>query len=130
MSQTFPRIVLLGIRCYFPQPAISKIIKCSSCLMSFVTNRLESTSSCRNHPFVISLHFKYSMEIFHKHFCFCTIMNKSTISVEQWACIIFTILISFISFKIDFRHDFLLVSALPSTKPSVTFSFPYQFFTL
>lgn len=70
----------------------------------------------------------YSRELFHKHFCSSTIVNKSTISVQQWDCVIHTILISLISFKIDFRHDFLLVSALPSKKYSVTFSFSYQFF--
>lgn len=118
-------MVILGIRSKFPQSDILKIIKCSSCLMSLVTNRLESTLSYKNHPFMISL---YSRELFHKNFCSSTIVNKSTISVQQWACAIHTIFISLISFKIDFRHDFLLVSALPSKKPSVTFSSPYQFF--
>lgn len=32
---------------------------------------------------VTSLHFKYSVEMFRKHFYFCTTVKKSTISVEQ-----------------------------------------------
>jgi len=76
-------MVLLGIRCKFSQPVLLKIIKCSNCLMSFVVNSLDSTLSCKNHPAVISLHFKYSMEIFHNHFYFYTSVNKSTISVKQ-----------------------------------------------
>lgn len=43
VSQRVLQMVLLGIRCKFSQLAILNIIKCSSCFMSSVTNRLEST---------------------------------------------------------------------------------------
>lgn len=118
-------MVLLGVRCKFSQPVHLKIIKCSSCLISFVTNSLESTSSRKNHHSVISLHFKYSMEMLHKHFYFCTIMNKSTISVEQRTYTIVRISL------VQNRLQILFFNWTQSCHPqsSVIFSFPYQFFT-
>lgn len=114
MRQRDPYTVPLWTRCNFFQPVcVKKWLNAVSCLMFFVTNNLESTSSCKNHPSVIS-HSKW-MEKFHKHFYFCITVNKVCQVMSLHDCLNFTCSKSTwkaISYLTQRRHPQTLLSPL------------------